>query len=191
MAPAVPLEKAALATQRATLMFGCFRRDDAADPEIFLDAAIAILTDYPNDVIMAVTDPRTGIPGRQKWPPQPCEVKDACEAIEAPRRREREREERIARQLAERETADADRDRRPSYDDLKAKHGPTWGIDTDDPHKPRGETAERAARRIAARDNAIMQDYAACGVEPVMAGDMIVSPSLLRALDRWPLKGQP
>jgi hypothetical protein len=151
---AVTLEKATLATQRATLMYGCFRRDDAADADIFMDAAIAILADYPDDVIIRVTDPREGLPSQQKWPPQPHEVKTACEAIEGPRRRLREYNERTRKQLAERRMLEAQPAPRQTYEEFKAemaargmpidRNNPmTHGENPDDVMKKYGITREQ------------------------------------------------
>lgn len=109
-------------------MFACWRRVDAADPETFLTGVAAVLSDYPEEVITRVTDPRTGLPGRQAFPPSAFEVKQACEAEMAPIRRERERERRYleGRNLL----PPPDRGARPTIADLKAKLGPTWGIVT-------------------------------------------------------------
>jgi type II secretory pathway component HofQ len=101
------------------------------------------------------------------------------------RRRDEERNARIKAQIAARTVDDQGRAQRPSYEDLKAKHGENWGIGPT-PEQAKAETPERAARRLAARDAAIAREYAAAGVEPVMAGDMVVSPSLLKTLGRWP-----
>lgn len=90
------------AYERATMMYKCWRRDDASDPETFIDAAAAILADYPTDVIVLVTDPRSGLAGKLKWPAQPSEVKDACEYFYAPRRQAAEWDKRSLEQLAER-----------------------------------------------------------------------------------------
>lgn len=62
------------------MMYACYRKDEAHNPEVFSAAVAAILTDYPREVIEYVTDPRTGLPGSSKWPPQPSEVKEACES---------------------------------------------------------------------------------------------------------------
>lgn len=48
-----------------------------------------------------ITDPRTGLPGKIKWPPQPAEVREACLDRANYLARLDEREERLARQRAE------------------------------------------------------------------------------------------
>lgn len=62
------------------LMYGCYRKDDASNPEVFLTAASAILAEYSDEVIRYVTDPRTGLPSNLKWPPQASEVREACKS---------------------------------------------------------------------------------------------------------------
>jgi len=64
---------------RARILIGCYRRDDAADPEVYAGALVAILTGYPEEIVLTVTDPRTGIAGRSQWLPTIAEVRSACE----------------------------------------------------------------------------------------------------------------
>lgn len=53
-------------------------------------AIAAILAEYPRDVILRVTDPRTGIPRKMKFMPNPAELAEECDAavraIEAERK---------------------------------------------------------------------------------------------------------
>lgn len=60
-------------------MFGCYRKGDANDPVTYVAAIAAVLSEYPADVVQSVTDPRRGIPGKLKWPPNPAEIIDACD----------------------------------------------------------------------------------------------------------------
>jgi hypothetical protein len=39
----------------------------------------AVLEQFPDEVVMYITDPRTGIQRRSKWPPTISEVLEACE----------------------------------------------------------------------------------------------------------------
>jgi hypothetical protein len=91
----------------AQMLLGCYRTGDAHDPEIYVTAAVAVLSDYPLDIVNAVTDPRTGIPSRIKWLPTIAEIKDACEDIAGPRRRMAEWETRSRAQLDERAQLEA------------------------------------------------------------------------------------
>jgi hypothetical protein len=60
-------------------LFGCYRKGDANDPEIYTAAIAAVLADYEPEVIARVTDPRTGLPRKTKFLPNPAEVADACD----------------------------------------------------------------------------------------------------------------
>lgn len=69
-----------LPLERATMLLGCYRRDEANNPEVYIAAVAAVLSEFQPDVIEYVTDPRTGLPRTSKWPPNPAEVAEACEA---------------------------------------------------------------------------------------------------------------
>lgn len=60
-------------------MFGCYRKGDANDPETYTAAIAAILAEYEPEVVHRVTDPRTGIPRKMKFMPNPAEVSEFCE----------------------------------------------------------------------------------------------------------------
>jgi hypothetical protein len=81
------------AAERARLLIGCYRRDDVADPQVFGRAIVAVLMRYPEEVVVSVTEPATGLPSRLKWLPSIAEIVDACDARMEPilRRCERER----------------------------------------------------------------------------------------------------
>jgi hypothetical protein len=72
--------QAQYATERTRLMFGCYRKGDANDPDTYTAAIAAVLAEYPAEVIKAVTDPRTGLPRKVSWLPTVKEVSDACDA---------------------------------------------------------------------------------------------------------------
>jgi hypothetical protein len=67
------------AASRAGLMFACYRKAEATDPEMYAAAVTAVLSDYPQEVIDYITDPRTGLPVKSKWLPTVFEVKQACD----------------------------------------------------------------------------------------------------------------
>ncbi len=68
-----------LASERAAVMFGCYRKGDANDPDTYTAAVTLILAEYDPEVIRRVTDPRTGLPRKMKWMPNPAEVAEACD----------------------------------------------------------------------------------------------------------------
>lgn len=74
------------------MLFGCYRRGDANDPEIYVAATAAVLSSYDLDLIREVTDPGIGIQSTEKFmtfPPNVGELKVYCEAIAARRERVR------------------------------------------------------------------------------------------------------
>lgn len=62
------------------MLFGCYRRGDANDPDTYCAAVAATLARFSAEVAEYVTDPRTGIPGTSQWLPSVAEVKSACVA---------------------------------------------------------------------------------------------------------------
>ena len=68
-----------VAVERALLMFGCYRKGDAHDPDTYAAAISSILAEYPEAVVRYVTDPRTGIPRKLKFLPSVAEVAEACD----------------------------------------------------------------------------------------------------------------
>src|SRR3954463_5844488 len=69
------------ATKLAKALYNQFRSADADDPDVFLAGTVRIFMHYQLDVVMRAVDPMTGIPGKQKWPPAPAEVKAELDAI--------------------------------------------------------------------------------------------------------------
>lgn len=80
-----------------------------------------------------VADPVNGLPSRLNWLPTIAEIHKACEEIHGPIRRAAEWEAEAKRQLQERSQVETERERRPTYNELRAKYdtpdGP-WGITT-------------------------------------------------------------
>lgn len=73
------LAQVSLAAERTAIMFGCYRKGEANDPETYTMAVAATLAEYPKEVIEHVTDPRTGLPAKLKFLPSVAEVREACE----------------------------------------------------------------------------------------------------------------
>jgi hypothetical protein len=79
-------QRLAYASQRAEVLFGCYRRGDANDPERYVAAIAAVLSDYDFDLMKEVTDPRTGICSTEKFMtfmPNAGELKVYCETLAA------------------------------------------------------------------------------------------------------------
>ena len=62
------------------MLLSAYRKDDLADPEVFVAQLGVVLEGYDDAVIVAVTDPRTGLQRRSKWMPTIAEVVAACDA---------------------------------------------------------------------------------------------------------------
>lgn len=105
--PPDPPDLKSYAAKRARLLFGCYRKGDANDPETYVAAITAVLSRYEESVIRAVTHPAKGLPIRTNFLPTVKEVFEACEALDEPRREAEARKKRIEKQLAEREESEA------------------------------------------------------------------------------------
>lgn len=68
------------ALEKAGLMFGCYRKGDANNPEIYTAAIAATLAEFSPEVIEFIADPRTGLPAKCKFLPTVAEVREACES---------------------------------------------------------------------------------------------------------------
>lgn len=62
------------------MLFSAYRLDQYPDPDGFMAQTALLLSDYPEGVVIYVTDPRTGIQRCSKWPPTIAEVTAACDA---------------------------------------------------------------------------------------------------------------
>jgi len=84
------------------------------------------LEQYPNDVIVWVTDPRTGVQRSCKWPPTIAEIVEACDQ----RMQDKARLTRLQTwgKRNEAPMLEAPREERPSMEELKAKYGENWGL---------------------------------------------------------------
>ena len=69
-----------IAAERARLLFGQFRKGDAADPNVWVAAVVALFTGYPESVVRRVTDPRIGLGSAAPFFPSLFDVRHACEA---------------------------------------------------------------------------------------------------------------
>lgn len=135
--PASMLQQAnqvSFAAERAKLLLGCYRTGDANDPNTYVAAITAVLSRYPERVVIDVTNPKNAasLPNQKTWLPSVKEVFDACEAAIAPIRQNELHLKLIKEQLEMRERME--RGERPTMAQLKAKYGENWGIG--EPEKP-------------------------------------------------------
>jgi hypothetical protein len=67
---------------KARAISGCYRRDEAHDPETFTAGLAVILADYPAAIVEYAADPRTGVVS--KFPmglPNVGQIKEFCDGI--------------------------------------------------------------------------------------------------------------
>lgn len=146
------------------VLFSAYRIDQFGDPEGFKNQLGAVLEQYPDDVILHVCDPRTGIQRRAKFPPTISEMVEACNERVA----ELKRHERYATWGQDRARPNDQallsppRQSRPSYAELKARYGPNRGIADVDPVRTRGPQPG-ASRAMTAAD--IVDHYATHGLD--------------------------
>lgn len=114
------MSRAVYAAERARLLFGCYRKGEANDPETYAAAIAAVLADYSPETIRHVTDPRTGIASKTTYMPNPGEVKRACEDYERPMRRALEQEAAERRQIDERKRLMPPDGPKKTYEELVA-----------------------------------------------------------------------
>jgi hypothetical protein len=126
--------------ERVAMMLDCYPdRADAPQSPGHAAGLAAILADYPEEVILSVTDPRTGVQTRLKWRPLPYELKQACEADMAPLRRQWQREK-LAADAAR--LLPPPREARPTGEELQARFGPDWGLARTPRRKPPEKSLE-------------------------------------------------
>lgn len=80
------------------------------------------------------------------------------------------------------DAAKVKRSERPSLDELRAKHGPTFGLKLIGVEAETQQAAELDQRAREFVDRKILAEHARLGQEPVYAGTVLVSPSLAAAL---------
>lgn len=147
----------------------------------YLGALAATLCEYPRSVAVKCCDPVRGCARETRFLPTVADVVAFCERETDAMRRSvdaEDRHARILREMAERREEMLPRDQRPSYEELKAKYGPTWGI-RQNVDAVRHDIAD-AARVHLTKVNATMhqRELAAAG----LAADSIVSAALVRSL---------
>lgn len=80
----------AYATERSKILFGCYRRGDANDPDTYVAAIARVLSSFDAELIREVTDPLTGIMTVEKYMtfmPNAGELKVYCDGVAARRER--------------------------------------------------------------------------------------------------------
>lgn len=119
------------------IIFSAYRADQYSDPEGYMISLGAVLEQYPNEVIVYVTDPKTGVQRNCKWPPTIAEIVSACEQHAG----YLARKERFANWGKDSQSSlAAPEENRPTYEELKEKYGEDWGLSPHD-HRPKPSPA--------------------------------------------------
>lgn len=114
----------------AAAFLASYRNGGADDPEAYVTTVAAALSRYPSDIAHMVMSLTGDFRMTHKWPPDASEVRDACEAIDGPRRRWQERNRQAQHQLEDRNRYEKTRAEvaKMSLDEIKAKYGDRWGL---------------------------------------------------------------
>jgi hypothetical protein len=88
-------------------MFGCFRKGEANDPDVYVAAITATLARYSEEIITAVTHPTKGLPIEMDWLPSVRQVYQACEVLNQSANAAAKRRRDLDEQLADRKRFDA------------------------------------------------------------------------------------
>lgn len=116
--------------QRQRILFSAFRADQYSDPDGYMISLGMVLEQYPDDVVVYITDPRTGVQRHLKWPPTISEVVEACDnRIAELKRNERFRNWGNNDPLL----LEPPRENRPTLEQMKAKYGDNWGLRPQEP----------------------------------------------------------
>lgn len=148
----------------------------------------AVLLNFPQPIIDYVTAPGTGIQAQRgrRFPPTPGEVRAACEdalAMFEHAFEHADKPKRIEQAKAEREQEKAERAARPTYEELKAKYGPNWGLQTTEEVDREERRAARERQEIVDRHNEIAREWDRRGAEAPRIGGIVVSPELAKQLN--------
>lgn len=85
-----------------------------------------VLEQYPDEVIVFVTDPRTGVQRSCKWPPTIAEIVEACDLhLQDLARLKRWQNWGKPDEVP---LLEQPREERPTLEELKAKYGENWGL---------------------------------------------------------------
>jgi hypothetical protein len=139
---------------------------------------------YPEEVVVAVTEPATGIPAKLKWPPSIAEVVAECDSELAPMLRQLYRDQVTYDRKARIACAvPFDIQPRPSLEELQAARGEHFGL-TPPPDDPAIREPTVTDRRLESERRKMLAEYAHLNQDPVYAAPgMLVSPSLVKLIN--------
>lgn len=123
--------------EAASRLFKAYPETDYPDPATALATIVTVLNSYPIDVVETATRPETGMQRKFVYPPRTAQIVQFCDEVYA----DRLRNERFANWGKDAPVIE-DRSNRPTYAELVAKYGPTFGIG--EPPTARAETTVAA-----------------------------------------------
>ena len=128
-----------MAIDKAKILAGQFRKSDADDPYIFAASWAAVMEDFPPIVLDHVCHPAKGLAIQQNFLPTVFEVREACISHFNLLLARWHNEQQDSRRLTHKPQFQIEepREKRPTMEELRAKHGPNWGMKNDDPVRPR------------------------------------------------------
>lgn len=165
------------------MLFGCYRRGDAEDPEVYLRAAVAVLRGYPEPIVKAVCDPVGGLPSRSQFLPTIYEIGSECERRMKPLRDQQARLRREATEEKPRDIGPEEAARRREFiADCRQKQAvliahaasgePGNKLHEMDIRKMKGEMRELAVRASEAHIADMAEQYAGA---PVRASSRLLA----------------
>jgi hypothetical protein len=159
---------------------------DAAESGGYIGMLAATLVQFPKCVSVRCADPLKGVASTSRFKPTVADLTAWCERGTAELRQIVDREDQEIRWKRERDeacrvelVAIEARKTRPTLGELRARHGPNWGIKRM-PDRPETTARQEQAARMQAerKQRKILAEYARLGREPMYAGDMLISPGL-------------
>lgn len=75
-----PIDNLTYCVRRMRTMLACYRKDETSNPDEYVAAGAAVLSEYDLVIVDYVTDPRTGMPSKVQWLPTVKEIRDSCES---------------------------------------------------------------------------------------------------------------
>jgi hypothetical protein len=173
------------------IMLKSYPATNQADTREYVVALAGALVLHPREIAAACVHPVAGVVRECMFKPTIADIARWCGREETPlfaAYNAAEAEARTANALANAPRI-VDRSGRPDIDELRAKHGPTWGLKTIVEVERDEARAADDRRQREMRDRQVLAEYAALGLDPVYASDgALASPSLLRSINRMPAK---
>jgi hypothetical protein len=164
------------AIERVGAILDCYPNGGQNAARGYIGALAAVLVTYPRCVTHKAADPLTGVPRDVRFLPTPADVIAWCEGEVADLRKIVARDDDHRRAVGEmRSLREAsaklveDRKARPSYDELKAKYGPSWGLGDSD-EEIKAEQERHCGHVREANSRLLAREWADRGELPMTAG---------------------